>query len=79
VPSDLERKPERRQAGAWSRADDWREQVECLTTESTYQLARGVGLGLALLAVLALERWRPHQQLRRRGVPTSGSGASTRS
>jgi sterol desaturase/sphingolipid hydroxylase (fatty acid hydroxylase superfamily) len=33
-------------------------------TESTYQLARGVGLGLALLAVLALERWRPHARLR---------------
>lgn len=33
-------------------------------TESTYQLARGAGLGLALLFVLALERWRPHERLR---------------
>lgn len=34
------------------------------SAESTYQLARGAGLGIALLAVLALERWRPHQRLR---------------
>jgi sterol desaturase/sphingolipid hydroxylase (fatty acid hydroxylase superfamily) len=33
-------------------------------TESSYQLVRGAGLGLALLVVLALERWRPHQTLR---------------
>jgi sterol desaturase/sphingolipid hydroxylase (fatty acid hydroxylase superfamily) len=33
-------------------------------SESTYQLARGAGLGLALFAVLAFERWRPHQRLR---------------
>jgi sterol desaturase/sphingolipid hydroxylase (fatty acid hydroxylase superfamily) len=33
-------------------------------TESTYQLVRGAGLGLALLVVLALERWRPHERLR---------------
>jgi len=32
--------------------------------ESTYQLVRGAGLGLALLAVLALERLRPHERLR---------------
>ena len=32
--------------------------------ESTYQLVRSAGLGLALLVVLALEHWRPHQRLR---------------
>ena len=32
--------------------------------EATYQLVRGAGLGLALIAVLALERWRPHARLR---------------
>jgi sterol desaturase/sphingolipid hydroxylase (fatty acid hydroxylase superfamily) len=32
--------------------------------ESTYQLVRGAGLGLALLFVLGLERWRPHERLR---------------
>jgi sterol desaturase/sphingolipid hydroxylase (fatty acid hydroxylase superfamily) len=31
--------------------------------ESLYQLARGAGLGLALLVVLAAERWRPHVRL----------------
>ena len=32
--------------------------------EATYQLARGAGLALALLVVLALERFRPHERFR---------------
>jgi sterol desaturase/sphingolipid hydroxylase (fatty acid hydroxylase superfamily) len=32
--------------------------------ETTYQLARGVGLAAALVLGLALERWRPHARLR---------------
>ena len=32
--------------------------------ESTVQLVRGVGLATVLLAVLAFERWRPHERLR---------------
>jgi sterol desaturase/sphingolipid hydroxylase (fatty acid hydroxylase superfamily) len=32
--------------------------------EATYQLVRSVGLGAALLSLLVLERWRPHERLR---------------
>jgi sterol desaturase/sphingolipid hydroxylase (fatty acid hydroxylase superfamily) len=32
--------------------------------ESTYQFVRSAGLGLALLVLLALEHWRPHERLK---------------
>jgi sterol desaturase/sphingolipid hydroxylase (fatty acid hydroxylase superfamily) len=32
--------------------------------ETTYQLARGLGLAAAAFLALALERWRPHERLR---------------
>ncbi len=34
------------------------------SAEATYQLVRGVWLASALLVVLAIERWRPHETLR---------------
>ena len=34
------------------------------SAEASYQLVRGAGLALALLVVLAFERWRPHEPLR---------------